>query len=132
MELQVTRRLSASQSTKASEMASMASLRRTSAVAVRSAIFFSSEISTAMPTRCSSDPTPSRTSSARARSHTQLPRPLRRRKTWSMALDREAATVSASRDRSPSCGCMRAFTSPNDMKAERASMSSMAYIDADQ
>ena len=84
LELHSTSRLSASHTTKASEIASIASLSRISAVALSSASRFCSVMSTAMPIRCGCGSPACRTSSQRARSQTQLPRAWRMRNTRSI------------------------------------------------
>ena len=85
-ELHSTRRLSASHSTKASGMVSMASRRRMSAATVRSTRVFCSVMSTAMPIRCRPGSPGWRTSSQRARSQTQWPSAWRMRKAWSIVV----------------------------------------------
>ena len=87
-ELHSTSRLSASHSTKASGMVSMASRSRMSAATVFSTRFFCSVMSTAMPIRCRPGSPGWRTNSQRARSQTQWPSAWRMRKAWSMALAR--------------------------------------------
>ena len=131
-ELHSTRRFSASHSTKASGMVSIASRSRRSASTVRSARLFCSVMSTAMPIRCSPASLAAWPISQRTRSQIQWPLACCMRKVWSIWAISPEISWSAIANRSMSSDFTSALTSPKVSRSLRLSSPSMVNIDCDQ